>query len=307
VLTHLAGGSAGKEGAALQIGGGISKGVSKLFKLNEDAEKILVISGMGAVFSAAFGTPFTAAVFAVSVISVGKIYFSAILPTFLSSLSAYFVARLLGVVPLSCGGGFSGLDLLDNLKLLFIIAASAVVGLIYVKALKLSKVFFQKLIKNEYNRILFGGALIVVLSFVFGSEYLGDSINLFYNAVSETVNKEAFILKIIFTAITVGVGFKGGEIVPAIVIGATFGGALSGEIGFSIAVGAMYGVLTVFCASTKAPLASFVLAIEVFGFYNLPYYLIAVILAMLLSGKESLYSAQEYLLFNKKDKNKKTA
>ena len=308
LLTHLGGGSAGKEGAALQIGGSLAKIISKIFKLNEKATKILLISGMAAVFSAAFGTPLTAAVFALTVIRVGKIYFSAILPTFLSSLSAYFVARLLGVYPLSCEGGFSGLDLLENLKLLFIIAASAVVGLIYVKALSFSKKFFKKLIKNEYNRILLGGVLIVVLSFVFGSEYLGDSMKLFYYAnYYDMINKEAFILKILFTAITIGVGFKGGEIVPALVIGATFGGALSAELGFSIAVGAVYGAITLFCAATKAPLASFVLAIEVFGFYNIPYYLIAVILAMLLSGKESLYSAQEYLIFRKKDnKEKKT-
>ncbi len=305
VLTHIAGGSAGKEGAALQIGGSLSSGISKLLKLNEKAEKILIISGMAAVFSAVFGTPFTATVFAVTVLSVGKIYFSAILPSLLAALSSYFVARLLGVMPfLKATLHFSGFDLIDNLKLIFIMLATAIVGSFFVFAINWAKIYSKKLIKNDYNRILFGGVLIVALSFLFGSEYLGAGFELLNNVSTyETVNKEAFILKILFTAITIGVGFKGGEIVPALVVGATFAGALAGEISFNIVVAAHIAIVVMFATITKVPLAAIVLGIELFGPYALPYFIIAVIISMFLTGKKSLYSAQEYLIFRKKDKN----
>lgn len=307
ILTHLFGGSAGKEGAALQIGGSIAKGISKTFKLNDKATKILITAGLGGLFAAVFTTPFTAAVFALTVVIVGKVYLSAIMPTFITSLTAYFVANILKVPTEKYNVTIGKMDYFVALKLVFLVAFCAIVGAFFVKALKFTHKYSKKLIKNDYIRIMFGACLIIALSFVFGTDYLGAGLNIIHDVfANEFVNKEAFILKILFTCITIGVGFKGGEIVPVFFIGATLGGALAGELAISVTLGAALGVISVFCAATKTPLASLILGIELFGIAGIPFYLVSVIIAFLISGKQSLYSSQEYLIFNKKDKNKKT-
>ena len=306
ILTHLFGGSAGKEGAALQIGGSIAKGFSKVFKLNDDAAKILITAGLGGLFAAVFTTPFTAAIFALTVVVVGRVNFSAVFATLISSVTAYFVALNLGVKPEKYTVTFQNLDVLVVVKLLLLVAICGVVGSFFVRALKATHKYFAKLIKNEYIRIMLGAVIVIALGFIFGSDYLGAGLNIIHDVFAkELVNKEAFILKILFTCITIGVGFKGGEIVPVFFIGATLGAALSGEMGISITLGAALGVVSVFCAATKTPLASIILGIELFGFAGTPYYIVAVIIAFLISGKQSLYSSQEYLIFNK-NKNKKT-
>ena len=307
LLTHIFGGSAGKEGAALQIGGSIAKGVSKALKFNDTATKILITAGLGGLFSAVFTTPFTATVFALTVVFVGGVCLSAIFPTLITSLTAFFVAKLLSVPPEKYHITFQKLDALVVIKLLFLVVFCALVGVFFVKALRLTKQTSKKLIKNEYFRIVLGACLIIALSFVFGTDYLGAGLNVIHDVFANGVaNKEAFILKILFTCITIGVGFKGGEIVPVFFVGATLGGAVAGELAISVSLGAALGMIAVFCAATKTPLASLILGIELFGIFGTPYYLVAVIIAFLISGKESLYSVQEYLIFNK-NKNKKTA
>ena len=135
-LTHLFGGSAGKEGAALQIGGSLAKGVSKFFKLNDNATRILIYAGLGALFAAVFATPFTAAAFALTVIVVFKINFSAVLVTFTSTFSAYFIALGLGVKPEKYEIDYQKLDFLVVLKLLFLVAVCGIVGGLFAKALQ---------------------------------------------------------------------------------------------------------------------------------------------------------------------------
>ena len=307
LLTHLFGGSAGKEGAALQIGGSLAKGVSKIFKLNENATKILIIAGLGGLFSAVFTTPFTAAVFALTVVCVGSVCLGAVLPTLFTSLTAYFVSKFLFVPQEKYSVNFQSLDFLAVIKLLFLVVFCSLVGVFFVNALRYSHKYSKKLIKNEYIRIVVGAILIIALSFVFSSDYLGAGLDVIHSVFANGfANKEAFILKILFTSITIGVGFKGGEIVPVFFVGATLGGALAGELAISVSLGAALGVVSVFCAATKTPLASLILGIELFGTFGTPYYLVAVIIAFLISGKKSLYSSQEYLIFNK-NKNKKTA
>jgi len=297
VITHLFGGSAGKEGAALQIGASFAKGIAKIFKLSFDAAKILIIAGLAGMFSAVFATPLTAAIFAVTVISVGKIYLSAVFQSLVASFSAYFVAKSLGVTALKQRVFVDGFSAITILKTLGLIVAATAVGIIFVKAMRFGSKLFKIICKNEYNRILFGAVLIVVLSFIFGTDYLGTGTKIIDGVFAGKITPNyAFILKILFTAITMAVGFKGGEIVPGFFVGATFGAFFGGILGLSITFSAAVCMVVMFCVSTKTPLASLILGIELFGFTLAPYFIIAVIISFLLSGKQSLYKEQEYLI-----------
>ena len=288
ILTHLFGGSAGKEGAALQIGAGISSAVSKILKLSSNTKNILITAGMGAVFSAVFGTPFAAAIFALTVAIVGKFNFKAAFPTVVSCLVAFLVSQSFGVH----ASRYKVINIDYNfntfLKVLIIAIFIALISIVFVKSSETVKLLFNKIFKNKYIIIFVGAIIIILLTQIFGTDYNGAGINIIEDAFNGIYKNHAFLLKLLFTAITIGVGFKGGEIVPAFFIGATFGAVLSGVMGISCSLACAVGMITIFCGITKTPLASLILAFEMFGFKGAPYYLIAVIIAFLFTGKRGL-------------------
>lgn len=300
-ITHLLGGSAGKEGAALQLGGSIATVVGKIFRADEKDRHILTVSGMAAVFAAVFGTPMGAAVFAVEVVSVGYVSLSALYPSFASALVAYLVAVRLGVHPERFN-----VDIIPEIspmylgKVLALAVVVAVVSIVFCLAMKHSHEAFEKYIANPYIRAVVGGVMVIALTFIVGSrDYNGSSIHLIEGIFhDEEVSKWAFMFKIIFTAVTIGSGFKGGEIVPTLFIGATLGFTMADVLGMPVAFCAAIGMVALFASVTNCPIATVFLAAELFGAEGLLYYALAIFVAFVLSGYFSLYTGQK-IVFSK--------
>ena len=300
-ITHLLGGSAGKEGAALQLGGSIASVVGKAFKTDEKDRHILTVSGMAAVFAAVFGTPMGAAVFAVEVVSVGYVSLSALYPSFASALVAYLMAVKLGVHPERFN-----VDVIPEvsaeylMKVLALAVVVALVSIVFCLAMKHSHEAFEKYIRNPYIRALVGGVAIIVLTLIIGNrDYNGSGMHIIEGVFhGEEVSKWAFLLKIVFTAITIGSGFKGGEIVPTLFIGATLGYTMAGAVGMPVAFCAAIGMVALFASVTNCPIATVFLAVELFGAEGLLYYALAIFVAFVLSGYFSLYTGQK-IVFSK--------
>ena len=300
VITHLCGGSAGREGAALQLGGSLGSALGKLFRLDKDDMHIIVLCGMSAVFTALFGTPLTAVVFVLEVISVGTIYYSAIMPCIFSSVFTYLMTDILGVHPVSyfleTVPGISALSLLQTVGLAVLFA---LVSILLCVSFSKGSWLFKKLIKNPYLRIIAGGAAIVLLTLLCGTDYNGAGMGIVENAlINGSARPEAFILKLLFTVITLGCGYKGGEIVPTFFVGATFGCVVAPLMGMDAGFGAALGLVGVFCGATNAPIASLFLGIELFGTRGLPFFAIVCAVSFMLSGYFSLYKSQ-IIVFDK--------
>lgn len=310
VLTHLFGGSTGRESAALQMGGSIGYNLGKLFRLKEGNVKIITMCGMSAAFSALFGTPMTAAFMAMEIENVGIMYYSALVPCVISALVASGISKYLGVMKetfaVNVVPGFS----LYNAVFTGILAIlCAVVSVLFCNVLKLSGRTYKRLIANPYLRIFIGGCIVAALTFASGTRiYNGAGINVIEMAVKGEAPYIAFLLKIIFTALTLGAGYKGGEIVPALYIGATFGCLYSQLLGFDPALCAAIGMGALFCGVTNCPISSLFICFELFGFKGMPYYLLAIALSYTFSGYSSLYSSQKivYSKFHNKYVNRDT-
>lgn len=300
-VTHLFGGSAGREGAALQIGSGVAALVSKILKLKDNYRHILTVCGMAALFSALFGTPVGACVFAIEVVTVGQTCSAALFPALVSSLGAYGVSVLLGAK----GEHFHireeiALNADTLLRVALIGVAGALVSVLFCKAMHYGAKFFEKFLKNPYLRISVGATVIIVLTLLVGNgDYNGGGIGVIERIFSQgEVKPFAFLLKIIFTAITIGCGFKGGEIVPTLFIGATLGGSMALLLGISPGLGAAVGIAALLCGVTNCPFATLFLSIELFGTSSFVYVALAAVISFVLSGYESLYTGQK-ILFSK--------
>ncbi len=296
VLSHLGGASVGREGAALQLGGSVGEGVARLYKIDEKYHRILVMSGMAGCFSALFGTPLAASVFVLEVVRIGKKCVDSILPVFVSSIVAFIMANNLGVEP----ERFSLTEIpeisFDVIwKMLFISTVGAVVSMVFVYSLHLSEKLFKKVISNEFIRIAVGGVIVIVLTKILGTtDYNGGGINVVHNIFTGgEVRYEAFLLKILFTAISVGCGFKGGEIVPTIFIGGTLGETGGLLLGLDPAFSASIGIVALFSGATNCPLATVALACEMFGMEGVGYFAVASLISFALSGKVSLYKGDK--------------
>ena len=295
VLTHLTGGSAGREGAALQIGGSISAGIGRLLRVDSRNTNTIIQCGMAGLFSALFGTPLTATVFALEVVNVGHFRYAALFPCLLSALIACTIPQCLGlpaeayhllgtpelgpVSLLQCGG-------------LAILAA--LVSIVFCVLMHEAGHLYKKYIPNQYLRALAGAALVIALTLIEGSgDYNGAGGGVIELALEGAVRVPwAFALKMVFTALTLGAGFRGGEIVPTLFIGSTFGCAAAPLLGLDPAFGAAIAMIALFCGVVNCPLASIFLAIELFGGGGLLFFALACSLSFLLSGNYSLYSSQ---------------
>ncbi|MBR3971976.1 MAG: chloride channel protein [Ruminococcus sp.] len=304
VISHTFGASAGREGAALQLGGSVSSLICKILRLDEKTKHILTMCGMAAVFSALFGTPLGAAVFAIEVISIGYLCSAAIFPCLVSSISAYYVSTALGVAPERFPVNYTP-DLSPDVlwRVAVIGIAGALVSILFCKALHLSEHFAKKLLGNEFLRILTGGGIIVGLTLLLGTtDYNGGGVDVIHHVFTEgRVKYEAFALKIVFTAITVAAGYKGGEIIPTMFIGATMGGSLAILLGMNPGFGAAVGIAALFCGVTNCPLGTMVLCIELFGSEGMIFFALSGIISFMLSGRASLYSKQHFVFSKLKD------
>lgn len=295
VITHLLGGSAGREGAALQLGGSIGYNIGKVLRLTKKDVHITVMAGMSAVFSALFGTPVTAAIFAIEVLRVGEMRLGALLPCVTAAGAAYYTAGLFGVSPVRfdiSAANIAGINTVGKIALLALLCA--LVSILFCFTIKKCEHCFEKCLKNKYVRAFVGGLIITGLTVALRTtDYNGAGMDIITMAMSGEAKYEAFILKIIFTAVTIAAGFKGGEIVPSFFIGSTFGCVVGSLIGIDAGFAAAIGFVAVFCGVVNCPIASIILALEVFGTDNILIFAIVCTVSYMMSGYFSLYSSQK--------------
>ena len=294
-ITHLVGGSAGREGAALQLGGSIGDFIGRLFKLNRQNNTTLIMCGMSAAFSALFGTPMAAAVFPIEVAAVGIMHYDALFPCVISAVVARYVASLFGLSAEHFDLGiFPDLALVPALKVAGIAVVVGAISIFFCFFLHLTKHQYKKLIKNEYLRVMVGGTIVLILSLIVGNQtYNGTGMSFVEEAFENPVGIWVFLLKIIFTGLTLGCGYRGGEIVPTLFVGATLGSALSVIFGLPVGLCAAVGMVGMFCSVTNCPIASLLISFELFGYEAMPYYLLAVAITYIVSGYHGLYEAQK--------------
>ena len=297
VLTHLCGGSAGREGAALQMGGTIGYQTSRLFHMDDRDKRTATLCGMAAFFSALFGTPVAATMFAIMVISVGTFYHSAFIPCFTASLVSYGISIWLGVEPTRFAVTIPAIEPRDLVQVALLAALCAWVSAIFCNVLHFAERQMVKRVPNAWLRAILGGCAVILLTLLCGSgDYNGAGMDVITAAIEEgTARPEAFALKILFTALTLSAGFKGGEVVPSFFIGATFGCVMGPLLGLPAGFGAALGLVSVFCGATNCPVASIFLALELFGGEGLLYFALACGVSYMLSGYNGLYSSQTIL------------
>ncbi|MBQ0041148.1 MAG: chloride channel protein [Clostridiales bacterium] len=296
VITHFFGGSAGREGAALQFGASVGDWFGRRIHLSESDRKIITLASMSAAFSGLLGTPMAAALFPMEVISVGIFYYAALVPCVFSSFIAQEVCFLLNVRTLTPPYAVSAVPSFyswDTVKIILMALAFAVAGVLFCTALHTAEGLYAKYIKNQYIRIVVGACLVIALYFAVGTDaYLGLGDTIIKDSFTTPAGFEMFLLKIVFTALTLCAGFKGGEIVPTLFIGATLGSAMSVITGMPVALCAACGMVGVFCAVTNSPITSFILAFELFGGAGMKFYCIVIAICYLMSGYTSLYKEQ---------------
>jgi len=297
IITHLVGGSSGREGAILQIGGSISSKIGQWVHLDEKDSRVITMCGMSAAFAALFGTPLAAAIFAMEVVSVGVLYYAALVPCTLSALIGVWVAGLCGVAPTSFPlSGVPELEPLSMLRVLVLGLLLALVSILFCRIMHGVSHLYDRFLPHPLLRAIVGGVLVVLLTLLVGSrDYNGAGSGVIAAAIGGQARPEAFLLKIVFTALTLGAGFKGGEIVPAFFAGSTFGCVAAPLIGLPAPFGAALGMVAVFCGVTNCPLTSLLLAFEVFGGGGLPLFAIVCAVTYMLSGYDSLYSEQKIM------------
>ena len=296
VLTHLGGGSAGREGAALQIGGGIGHTTGRLLHLGEKDLPLATLCGMSAVFSALFGTPLTAAVFAMEVISVGVFYYAGLIPCLTAALVGYLVSLMMKVPPTRFTVADPGRDAWTMVLVILLAIGCAVVSILFCRGLQETGRRAARLLPNPFIRAFVGGVLVIGLTLLVGNtDYNGAGMEVVGRAIGGEIGGWAWLLKLLFTAVTIGFGFKGGEVVPSFFVGACFGCVLGGFLGLPAGFGAAIGLVAVFCGAVNCPIASVFLSIELFGTGDLLYFAMACAISYLLSGYCGLYSSQTIL------------
>ena len=297
VISHFFGASAGREGAALQIGAVISSSLSKKLHLDNKSRRILTVCGMCATFSALFGTPLGACIFVVEAVRNVSFGLCSLIPTAISSFTAYAVATALGV-PAERFEIHTVPALTPSLLWRIAVVALAVglTGFLFCHILHFSEEKAVKVIKNPYVRIVTGSVIVVILTLLTGSnDYNGGGIFVIERIFEEgEVYPFAFLLKILFTVISVSAGFRGGEIVPSLFIGATAGGALSAVTGIPVSLGAATGMASMLGSVTKCPAAVCILCAEMFGIEGMGFFIIATAIGTFTSGKVSLFRKKKF-------------
>lgn len=256
----------------------------------------MTMCGMSAVFSAVFGTPLTAAVFSIEVASVGTISSTAVLPCILSSMTAAYIARLLGAAGEAYVlQGVPALSLNSLWPALVLGLVCALVSIVFCEVMHASHRAFSRYFPNRYVRVAVGAALVVGISLLVGTgRYNGAGADVIEGAIGGRALPYDGLLKLLLTAVTLGCGMKGGEIVPAFFVGSTMGCLLGPLVGLSASFGAGLCMVGMFCGIVNCPIASMVLSVELFGGAGLPLFALVCAVSFACSGRHSLYSAQSF-------------
>ena len=295
ILSQAVGASAGKEGAALQIGGCIGNYFGDVFHMDERDKKVMIMSGMSGCFGAIFGTPLAAAMFGIEVISIGVAYYAALVPCVFASFIGAQISGALGLH----GESFLILhipkfSLVPALYTVGLGLTCALLSVCFCILLHETQHLYKNKIGNVYVRILVAAGLSIALALIFGRDYCGAGFNLVEKAVDGESAYLGFLLKMIVTAGALGGGFKGGEIVPTLAVGSSFGCTFGLLTGFEPSLCAAAGMLATFVGGTNCPIATMFLGFELFGFEAMPYFAVAVAISFTLSGYYGLYSGQKF-------------
>lgn len=292
-ITHFLGGSAGREGAALQLGGASASLLGRLFHLKENEQAVVTMAGMAAVFSGLFGTPLTATLFTMEFASVGTIFSPALLPCYLSALTASQLSAVLGTHPETFPLAAASLTLVSGIQLVALAILVGIVGILMCFTLHEGEHLAKHLLPNSVVRIVVGALAVIGMTLLAGDQrYNGSGMEMAMQAVGGSAQWYDFLLKLLFTAVTLSSGFKGGEIVPTFCIGATFGCAAGGLLGLDPGLAGAMGLVGLFCCVTNSPLAAIALSVEMFGNSNLPMFALVCVIGFVVSGNWGLYSSQ---------------
>ncbi|WP_420799330.1 voltage-gated chloride channel family protein [Ktedonospora formicarum] len=294
VLTHLFGGSAGREGTAVQMGGSFAELIGKIFRVDAFDRKLLLMCGISSGFGSVFGTPLAGTIFGMEVVAIGVVEYQALLPCFVASVVGNLVTLAWGIHHVHYAMG--PVPAISAPVLLEVVLASIIFGLTSILFSELThwlKKLYTTLFPNVVIKSFVGGVLLVLLTYGIGTrDYSGLSIPLLQRAFVEPVAPWAFFLKTVFTSLTLGAGYQGGEVTPLFVIGGTLGNALAGPLHLPLTFLASLGLVAVFCGATNTPIACFVLGIEMFGSQGSVYLFLACVISYLFSAHTGIYQSQ---------------
>jgi len=300
LLTHLFGGSAGREGTAVQMGASIADQFQGLLKFEKHQRYLLLVMGIASGFAAVFGTPLAAILFSFEIIGWKKINFSSFLLAIIVAFGANFVCHLFPIQHINYQ--VFNLPNINLSNLFWLVLIGIIFGLCSILFIQTGHFFKNKIfsfIQNLPLKAFIGGAVILILVLIFDLKpYLGLGISTIQESFKYQLNEFEFLKKLLLTVFTLAAGFKGGEVTPLFFIGATLGNLLHYIVPFSISALAAFGFVSVFSGATKTPFACILMGCELFGFSIMPYFVITCIVAYSFSGNESIYSAQNNLLKN---------
>ncbi|OEH85122.1 voltage-gated chloride channel protein [Desulfuribacillus stibiiarsenatis] len=295
-ITVLFGGSTGREGAAIQMGGSVSQGIIQFFKINPIDTKILLMSGISAAFAAAFGTPITGAIFGMEMVTLGKMKYNAFIACVVASFVAHYTTEkawgvehekfIIQAIP--------ELSIVTFAKVIAVSILFGLLSLLYCQLRHGIQKYTEKLFnKNHMIRAFVGGLVIIALTVLIGSyDYNGRGLDMLEQSFKEDVPPYAFIAKLVFTAVTLGTGFVGGEAIPLFFMGATLGNTLSTIVDLPMSFLAGLGLIAAFCAGANTPIAALFLSIEMFDGKGIEYFLVACLVSYIVSGHHGLWPSQ---------------
>lgn len=294
LLSHLTGGSVGREGTAVQISGTIANKIGKVFKLSEKTKSILVMAGISAGFSSVFGMPFAGAFFGMEMCFIGKLSYEALFPCFVASFASNFITSLFGVPHTTYS--IQSIPSVTLYRILIIILASVIFGLVgrlFATSVHRLKEFYTRLIKRPVWRAFIGSLIVLGVMVVFHAvEYGGLSTWMIGAGFEGKVGIFDPLLKFIMTVLTLGAGFQGGEVTPLFDIGASLGGLIGQISHVEPSLLAALGFIAVFGCAANTPLTTIILGIELFGVGGTWYYILAALISYYISGNNGIYTAQ---------------
>ncbi|GAA3400457.1 voltage-gated chloride channel family protein [Paenibacillus hodogayensis] len=294
IVTHLFGGSAGREGTAVQMGGSLSGWIGSVMRLGPADRKIILMCGISSGFGSVFGTPLAGTLFGLEVLAIGLIRYEALVPCFIASLVGDRVTAAWGVRHLTYSmGAVPGFSTALLLKIALASVMFGLCALLFSELTHWLKAVFSRTFRHPAVKSFCGGLLLIGMVYLFGTrDYLGLGIPLIQQSFQESAAPFAFLLKTLFTSVTLGAGFQGGEVTPLFAIGSSLGSAMAPYLHVPVPFLAAIGFIAVFSGATNTPIACFVMGMELFGSEGALYVFVGCAISFLFSGHTGIYTAQ---------------